>query len=98
MLVLVIQHHPHRTATHLSGKLVRCLARHDPILSGVGVSGKPGAVQTAARLRRPTSKARAWKSTGRPWRGLGANDVRSDPYSINTSEYAKRAQTFPADK
>jgi hypothetical protein len=40
----VLQHHPHRTLAHLSGKLVRGLARHGPFLSGVGASGKPGAV------------------------------------------------------
>ncbi|MFZ5738301.1 MAG: hypothetical protein ACOY6K_15655, partial [Pseudomonadota bacterium] len=41
----VIQHHPHRSLAHLGGKLVRRLARHGSILSGVGASGKPGAVQ-----------------------------------------------------
>ena len=42
---LVIQHHPHRAGAHLRRELVRRLARHSPILSGVGASGKAGAVQ-----------------------------------------------------
>ena len=45
MLVLVIQHHPHRTFADLRRKLVRCLARHGSTFSGVGASDKPGAVQ-----------------------------------------------------
>src|SRR5437899_8302089 len=45
MLMLVIQHHPHRPATDLWRKLVRCLARHGSTFSGVGASDKPGAVQ-----------------------------------------------------
>jgi transposase InsO family protein len=44
MLSLVIQHHPHRPATDLWRKLVRCLARYRSTFSGVGASGKPGAV------------------------------------------------------
>jgi ABC-type lipopolysaccharide export system ATPase subunit len=43
----VILHHPNRAATHLRRKLVRRLARHSPILSGVGASDKPGAVQNS---------------------------------------------------
>ncbi|MEH3036219.1 MAG: recombinase family protein [Sphingomonas adhaesiva] len=41
----MVQHHPHCTRAHLRRKLVRRLARHSPFLSGVGASGKPGAVQ-----------------------------------------------------
>jgi hypothetical protein len=47
MLVLVIQHHPHRAGTDLRRKLVRCLARHGSTFSGVGASAKPGAVHIA---------------------------------------------------
>src|ERR1700687_3973204 len=47
MLVLVINHQPHRTRTDLRRKLVRCLARHGSTFSGVGASDKPGAVQSA---------------------------------------------------
>jgi hypothetical protein len=43
---LVLQNHPHGTLAHLRRKLVRRLVRHGPILSRVGASGKPGAVQT----------------------------------------------------
>lgn len=45
MLTLVVQHHPNRTIPHLRRKLVRRFARHSPFLSGVGASGKSGAVQ-----------------------------------------------------
>ena len=48
MLLLVVQHHPHRPGVHLRRKLVGRLARHSPVLSGVGASGKPGAVKAAA--------------------------------------------------
>jgi hypothetical protein len=44
MLMFVIQHQPHRALAHFRGELVRRLAHHGPILSGVGASGKPGAV------------------------------------------------------
>src|SRR5450631_2071725 len=45
MLVLVINHHPHRTRADLRRKLVRCLGRHGSTFSRVGASDKPGAVQ-----------------------------------------------------
>src|SRR5271169_5760773 len=45
MLMLVIQNHPHRAASHLRRELVRCLACHGSTLSRVGASGKPRAVQ-----------------------------------------------------
>jgi hypothetical protein len=41
----VIQNHPNRTVPDFRRKLVRGLAGHGSILSGVGASGKPGAVQ-----------------------------------------------------
>ena len=37
----------HRTFAHFTGKLVRCLVHDAPSHSGVGASGKPGAVQHA---------------------------------------------------
>jgi hypothetical protein len=40
----MIQHHPHRAATHFRRKLVRRLARHGSTFSGLGAD-KPGAVQ-----------------------------------------------------
>jgi hypothetical protein len=43
----VIQNHPNRTVPDFRRKLVRGLAGHGSILSGVGASGKPGAVQSA---------------------------------------------------
>jgi hypothetical protein len=41
----VIQHQPHRAETNLRRKSVACLIAHGSILSRVGASGKPGAVQ-----------------------------------------------------
>jgi hypothetical protein len=42
----VIPHHSNRPLANLSRKFVRRLLRvHSPILSRVGASGKPGAVQ-----------------------------------------------------
>src|ERR1700730_12672064 len=49
MLVLVINHQPHRTRTELRRKLVRCLACHPSTFSRVGASDKPGAVHTLIR-------------------------------------------------
>ena len=46
MLAFVIQHHPHRAVADLRRKLVRRLARHGSTFSGVGASGKPGAVHS----------------------------------------------------
>ncbi|MET7245886.1 aliphatic sulfonate ABC transporter substrate-binding protein [Methylobacterium sp. EM32] len=40
----MLAHHPHRTLAHLRGKR-DCSLRHGSILSEVGASGKPGAVQ-----------------------------------------------------
>ena len=45
VLADMIQNHPHRAGADLRRKLVRRLACHGSILSGVGASGKPGAVQ-----------------------------------------------------
>jgi hypothetical protein len=47
VLAGVIQNHPNRAVPDLSRKLVRRLACHGSILSGVGASGKPGAVHLA---------------------------------------------------
>jgi hypothetical protein len=46
MLAGVIQNHPNRSGPDVGGKLVRRLACHGSILSGVGASGKPGAVHS----------------------------------------------------
>jgi transposase len=45
VLTLIVEDQPHRTFAHFRGKLVRCLAHDAPSYSGVGASGKPGAVQ-----------------------------------------------------
>ncbi len=45
MLPLIVQNHPPGTRAHLRGIPVRCVADDAPSYSGVGASGKPGAVQ-----------------------------------------------------
>lgn len=44
MLVLIVQNQTHRAFTQFGGKLVRCLAHDAQSYSGVGASGKLGAV------------------------------------------------------
>jgi catechol 2,3-dioxygenase-like lactoylglutathione lyase family enzyme len=58
----VIQNHPNRSGTDLGRKFVRRLACHSPILSGVGASGKPGAVQ-AIKLESPMSQVQVDQKT-----------------------------------
>jgi hypothetical protein len=48
MLSFVIQHQPHGTLAHFRGKPVRRLAHDGSTFSGVGASGKPGAVHFLA--------------------------------------------------
>jgi len=45
MLPFVAQNHPHGTFAHFWGIHVHCFAHDAPSYSGVGASGKPGAVQ-----------------------------------------------------
>ena len=45
MLSLMVEHHPDRARPYLRGKPVCRWLAHRPILSRVGASGKPGAVQ-----------------------------------------------------
>src|SRR5690606_24026193 len=49
VLTLVVENQPHRALAHFRGKLVRRLAHDAPSYSGVGASGKPGAVQVLDR-------------------------------------------------
>src|SRR5690606_11565644 len=49
VLTLVVENQPHRALAHFRGKRVRRLAHDAPSYSGVGASGKPGAVQTQIR-------------------------------------------------
>lgn len=42
--MLVIQHQPHGPLAHFRGELVRRFAHDGSTFSGVGASGKPGAV------------------------------------------------------
>jgi hypothetical protein len=48
----VIQHQPHGSLAHFRGELVRCLAHIGSTFSGVGASGKPGAVHLLTKRRR----------------------------------------------
>jgi CRP-like cAMP-binding protein len=52
MLVFMIKDQPYCTAVNLRRKPIHRLARRSPILSAVGASGKPGAVQIA-RVAQP---------------------------------------------
>jgi hypothetical protein len=52
VLGLVVQNHPHCTGADLSRKLVCRFACHGSILSGVGASDQPGAVQLWGLSRR----------------------------------------------
>src|SRR6056297_2762862 len=47
VLALVVENHPHGALAHFRGKLVRGLAHDAPSHSGVGASGKLGAVQNS---------------------------------------------------
>jgi len=48
VLAFAVQNHAHRAFAHFGGKLVRGLAPDAPSYLGVGTSGKPGSVQSAA--------------------------------------------------
>ena len=73
--MLVIQHQPHRALAHFRGKLVRRLAHDGSTFSGVGASGKPGAVQffwteparadpaKRGRCDRPVAAGRRWEES-----------------------------------
>jgi hypothetical protein len=56
MLALVIQNHPNRADSDLGRKLVAALLRHGSTFSGVGASGKPGAVHRQ-QTRHPNDAA-----------------------------------------
>ena len=74
----MLQHHPHRPFPDLRGKRLRRPARHGSILSRVGASGKPGAVQgVQGRL-----DLQYWKDAGglskSEWRGPRSTSWRVD--------------------
>lgn len=84
MLPAMIQHHPHRSIADFRRKLVRCLAHRAPSYSGVGASGKPGAVQpvfgqgdTHVAIISPTSGY--W----RPWAGSDWRRRRAETASLD---------------
>ena len=60
MLSLVVENQPHRTFAHFRGKLGRRLAHDAPSYSGVGASGKPGAVHSVKIATLP--KLPCWTS------------------------------------
>src|SRR5215467_1703784 len=64
MLVFVIEDQPHRTGTDLRRKLVACLLVHGSTFSGVGASGKPGAVHQSSALAYHVTGSTADQSGG----------------------------------
>src|SRR5690606_37673168 len=77
ILTLVLEHQPNRPLPHLGGVLL-CLS-HDPNLSRVGVSSKPGAIQAITqvglRLERDDNPPRhasiaGWPPDKHEWRSL----------------------------
>jgi hypothetical protein len=50
VIAFVIDHHTHRVLAYSQCKLVHCLVHTGSTLSGVGASGKPGAVHYVRRL------------------------------------------------
>ena len=58
MLLLIVQNQANGTLAHFWGILVRCLAHDAPSYSGVGASGKPGAVQSHHKSHQSDSVVR----------------------------------------
>src|SRR4051794_40948482 len=98
VLALVVQHHPNRAGTDLGGIRGNSL-RHGSILSRVGASGKPGAVQSTSRctgappaLGHGTASVSArrlrveWSGTGRS----RPSSCRTEPISPSVWRSAKR--------
>lgn len=84
MIALVVQHHPHRALAHFRRKLVRRLVAHSgPYLSGVGASGKPGAVQNDSKF--DDYPRELWREVGKslylaPYNGALVASRRSKDY------------------
>ena len=64
MLPLIVENHAHGALADFGRILVRCLAHDAPSYSGVGASGKPGAVQDW--IKAVGAKA-AYIEPGSPW-------------------------------
>src|SRR5690606_34643941 len=66
VLTLVVENQPHRALAHFRGKRVRRLAHDAPSYSGVGASGKPGAVHLLhiIRLREYTEGQDEYRKLG----------------------------------
>lgn len=59
--MFVIQHQPHGSLAHLRGKLVRRLAHDGSNFSGVGASGKLGAVQSSSSRGHARGQRHQWR-------------------------------------
>ena len=59
ILTTVLQHQPYRAFTDFGGKFIRLV--HGSILSKVGASSKPGAIQWHAALKQAATSGRAPK-------------------------------------
>ncbi|MEQ8784623.1 MAG: hypothetical protein RIE06_33720, partial [Roseibium album] len=66
VLALIIQHKANRSVAYFRGKLVRRFAHRAPSYSGVGASGKPGAVQHAQSLLFRVRERLVHRRTGLP--------------------------------
>ncbi|VDS08418.1 hypothetical protein PARHAE_01602 [Paracoccus haematequi] len=70
-----VEHHPHRTLAHFRGKRARRLVHDAPSSSGVGASGKPGAVQDVGQIK---DFSRRFRASRRRCAGL-AQSSRAEP-------------------
>ncbi|MEP1575755.1 hypothetical protein, partial [Roseibium album] len=59
VLALIIQHKANRSVAYFRGKLVRRFAHRAPSYSGVGASGKPGAVHPVQQVLHTRQAKRA---------------------------------------
>jgi hypothetical protein len=101
MLTLVVENQPNGPFTHFWGKLVRCLAHDAPSYSGVGASGKPGAVQTPHQGDGFTTEyviqhsiLANWEQT--PW--AGRYDVVQAEYYVDGGFYSRRIDILARER
>ena len=76
--MFIVEHQPHGSLAHFRGKLVRRLAHDGSTFSGVGASGKPGAVHkdpsTGKRVARPNPRPQ-WEIVEVPELRIVADDL-----------------------
>ncbi|MFN3994870.1 MAG: transposase, partial [Tabrizicola flagellatus] len=79
-----VEDQPHGAFAHFRGKLVRCLAHDAPSYSGVGASGKPGAVHYDADWFREALKDKGIKPC------IPGRKSRSKPIKHDERRYKRR--------